>query len=134
MGLPAESPQSIRRSKEYVFSLPIDEFNIAKFTPFPGAPLYDQVRALGEFEEDWDKMDCMTFQFIPKGFTREELEAAHRAFYRDHFMRPSVWWGYTKMVWKSPDSWRRFVGQSGTFIRFALSGKVRYNQAHRAKA
>lgn len=134
MGLPGESPESIRRSREYVFSLPMDAFNVAKFTPFPGSPLYEKVRDRGEFEEDWDKMDCMSFQFIPQGFTREELETAHKAFYRDHFKRPSVWWNYAKMAWKSPDSYRRFFLQSGAFIRFALTGKVRYNSDRRAKS
>ena len=35
MGLPGESESSIQKSMDYVFSLPIDDFNLAKFTPFP---------------------------------------------------------------------------------------------------
>jgi len=36
MGLPGETEASIKKSKAYVFSLPIDDFNLSKFTPFPG--------------------------------------------------------------------------------------------------
>lgn len=119
MGLPGETPESIRRSMDYVFSLPLDALNISKFTPFPGSPLYENIHDLGEFEEDWPAMDCLSFRFIPKGMTRTELEGLYKAFYRAHFRRPSVLAGYAKMVWKSPDSWLRFWTNMGSFIRFA---------------
>ncbi len=47
MGLPGETEVSIQRSKDYVFSRPIDDFNLAKFTPFPGSPIYDKIKAPG---------------------------------------------------------------------------------------
>jgi radical SAM superfamily enzyme YgiQ (UPF0313 family) len=84
MGLPGENEASIARSKQYVMSLPLNEFNLAKFTPFPGSPLYDQVRDLGTFDEDWERMDCMHFLFVPKGMTREQLERLYADFYRTH--------------------------------------------------
>jgi hypothetical protein len=73
MGLPGETEASIRRSMDYVFSLPIDDFNLTKFTPFPGSPIYETIRELGDFDEDWEKMDCMHFQFVAKGMTPELL-------------------------------------------------------------
>ncbi len=123
MGLPGESEASIRRSMEYVFSLPIDDFNLAKFTPFPGSPIYEKIHQLGSFEEDWQKMDCMHFQFIPQGMEKEQLEKLFIEFYQSHFKRNRVLLGYLAMLWKSPDSWRRFVGNVGQFVRFALSNK-----------
>ena len=63
MGLPGETEASIKKSMNYVFSLPIDDFNLAKFTPFPGSPVYERIHDLGIFEEDWEKMDCMHFVF-----------------------------------------------------------------------
>jgi radical SAM superfamily enzyme YgiQ (UPF0313 family) len=121
MGLPGESETSIRRSMDYVFSLPVDDFNLAKFTPFPGSPLYETIHELGSFDEDWEKMDCMQFQFIPHGMTRERLEVLFQEFYKRHFMRPQVLLGYGAMLWRSPDSWRRFVANLGDFVRFARS-------------
>ncbi len=123
MGLPGENEASIRRSMDYVFSLPIDDFNLAKFTPFPGTPIYENVHELGTFDEDWEKMDCMHFQFVPHGMTRERLEELFTLFYKSHFQRPRVLFGYAAMLWKSPDSWRRFAGNLGSFLRFARSNR-----------
>ncbi len=126
MGLPGETEQSILKSKKYVYSLPLDEFNLAKFTPFPGSPIYQQIKAgapLGTFEEDWEKMDCMQFMFIPNGMTKEKLDKLFINFYKFHFMRPKVLYGYVTMLWKSPDSWRRFMQNFFSFMKFAKTNK-----------
>ncbi len=118
MGLPGETEESIRRSKAYVFSLPIDDFNLAKFTPFPGSPIYENIRDLGEFDEKWEAMDCMNFLFVPKGMNRERLEELFQDFYRSHFQRPKVLWGYVTMLWRSPHSWLRFLKGMTSFLRY----------------
>lgn len=123
MGLPGESEESIRRSMEYVFSLPIDDFNLAKFTPFPGSPIYEEIHQLGAFDEDWQKMDCMHFQFVPDGMDKQQLERLFIEFYKSHFKRNRVLLGYLSMLWKSPDSWLRFAMSAGQFLRFAVSNK-----------
>lgn len=121
IGLPGESEETFRRTMDFVFSLPIDDFNLAKFTPFPGAPLYARIHELGTFTEDWERMDCMHFQFIPKGMTEEQLQRLFTLFYKTHFMRPKVLLGYAAMLWRSPDSWLRFAANLGSFISFAKS-------------
>ena len=123
MGLPGESPASIQKSMDYVFSLPIDDFNLAKFTPFPGSPLYENIHQLGTFDEKWENMDCMQFCFIPNGMNREQLDKLFIDFYKQHFHRPEVLFGYFSMLWKSPDSWYRFAANLVDFIRFARSNK-----------
>ncbi len=123
MGLPGENEKSIQRSMDYVFSLPIDDFNLSKFTPFPGSPLYQDIHKLGTFEEDWKKMDCMQFLFVPNGMTRERLDELFIHFYRSHYTRPKVLLGYAAMLWKSPDSWVRFIKDLGSFLQFAKSNQ-----------
>lgn len=123
IGLPGETEESVLRSMDYAFSLPIDDINLAKFTPFPGAPLYNNIREKGMFDEDWPKLDCMNFQFIPNDMTREQLDRLFTAFYKRHFMRLRTLAGYTSMIWRSPDSWRRFWLSCGSFIRFAASNR-----------
>jgi len=127
MGLPGETEMSIRKSQQYVYSLPIDDFNLAKFTPFPGSPVYqtikDQGNQLGEFTEDWEKMDCMQFLFIPKDISKLRLEELFIDFYKRHFMRPKVLLGYVAMLWKSPDSWLRFLKNLTQFLAFAKTNK-----------
>ncbi len=123
MGLPGESEQSIERSMDFVLSQPIDDFNLAKFTPFPGSPIYENAHELGSFDENWERMDCMNFLFIPHGMTEERLEELFIRFYKTHFMRPSVLLGYVSMLWKSPHSWMRFVKNLWAFMMFARSNK-----------
>ena len=129
MGLPGETEESVQKSMDYVFSLPINDFNMAKFTPFPGSPIYERAHEMGEFDEDWDKMDCMSFQFIPEGFERERLEYLFWTFYRNHFRRPKVWLDYMTMIWKSPDSWKRFGANIGKMLSFVRSGSRRRTAA-----
>lgn len=118
MGLPGETEESIRRSMDYVFSLPIDDFNLTKFTPFPGSPIYETIRELGEFDEDWEKMDCMNFQFVTRGMTADRLEELYKEFHVRHYKRAKVLLGYVAMLWRSPDSWFRFARNAADFVRF----------------
>jgi len=78
---------------------------------------------LGAFDEDWERMDCMHFLFVPRGMERARLEALFTEFYKRHYTRPRVLWGYATMLWKSPDSWRRFAGNLGSFWRFARTDR-----------
>ena len=118
LGLPGETEESIRRSMEYVYSLPLDDFNLSKLTPFPGAPMYGDICEHGAFEENWELMNATNFIFVPKGFTKERLEELHREFYRRYYSRPKILLNYVTMIWKSPDSWRRFWKDLPTFLRF----------------
>lgn len=123
IGLPGETEQSFRRTMDYVFSLPIDDLNVAKFTPFPGAPLYEQIHSLGRFDENWEKMDCMHTVFVPHGMTAEELERLFLEFYKRYYTRPKTLWSFVSMLWKSPDSWKRFLANAGSFLRFARANR-----------
>jgi radical SAM superfamily enzyme YgiQ (UPF0313 family) len=118
LGLPGETEESIKKSMEYVYSLPLDEFNLSKLTPFPGAPMYSTIHEHGAFDENWGMMNAANFTFVPTGFTQEQLEERHLEFYRCYFSRPKVLLNYVSMIWKSPDSWRRFWKDLPTFMRF----------------
>ncbi len=119
VGLPGETQATIERSIAYLRSLPIDELNVAKFTPFPGSPLYQRINEFGTFSENWPQMDCMSFQFIPEGMSREQLEKMFLEFYKAHFKRPRTLFNYLAMIRHSPDSWLRFAANLGSFLRFA---------------
>jgi len=118
LGLPGETEESVRRSMDYVFSLPLDDFNLSKLTPFPGSPMYQDINRFGKFDENWELMNAANFTFIPDGFTRDSLERHHLEFYRRYFSRGRTILGYASMIWKSPDSWRRFWIDLPTFLRF----------------
>ncbi|HEY5996161.1 MAG TPA: hypothetical protein VIU29_04030, partial [Candidatus Deferrimicrobiaceae bacterium] len=90
---------------------------------FPGSPIYEKIHELGTFDEDWEQMDCMHFQFVTNGMTAERLEELFQDFYRTHFKRPKVLMGYVAMLWRSPDSWIRFARSAGDFIRFTRENR-----------
>ena len=96
----------------------IDDINVAKFTPFPGPPLYREIHERGTFDEDWPLMNAMNFVFLPKGFRKEELEKKYGDFYRRFYGRPRALLEYLSMIWKSPDSWRRFLKDLGGYVSF----------------
>jgi anaerobic magnesium-protoporphyrin IX monomethyl ester cyclase len=123
IGLPGETEQSFRRTMDYVFSLPIDDLNVAKFTPFPGSPLYENIHTLGQFEENWEKMDCMNTVFVPHGMTAAQLDSLFLEFYKRYYTRPKTLWNFVSMIWKSPDSWRRFLANAGSFLTFARANR-----------
>jgi radical SAM superfamily enzyme YgiQ (UPF0313 family) len=84
MGLPGETEESIKRTSDFIISLGLDDMNMAKFTPFPGAPLWSTIREEGVFEEDWRLMNCLNFVFIPHG-----IESGERLdyLYNEHVKR-----------------------------------------------
>ena len=123
VGLPGENEVAIRRTIDYALSLPLDEINVTKFTPFPGAPIYTTIRDQGEFNENWDLMNCMNFVFVPHGMTKQKLEDLYDEFIRRFYHRSSIHWGYTKMLWKSPHSILSFMRHLPEILAFEMKQK-----------
>ncbi len=96
MGLPGETEESIRMTSDFVLSLGLDDMNMAKFTPFPGAPVWSSIEKEGTFENDWQQMNCLNFVFVPGGISsRERLDRL----YNEHVKR-----FYSSVQWR-----RRFL-------------------------
>ena len=123
MGLPGETEHSVDKSMKYVFSLPLDDFNLAKLTPYPGAPLYKDLKKYGIFSENWELMNSLNFVFIPKDFTRQRLDERYKEFCRSYYKQSKIFFNYIKMFWKSPNSWFRFIKSLPDFIRFTKDYK-----------
>jgi radical SAM superfamily enzyme YgiQ (UPF0313 family) len=123
VGLPGEDEAAIRRTIDYALSLPLDEINVTKFTPFPGAPIYRTIREQGTFEENWELMNCMNFVFVPHGMTKAQLEGLYDEFIRRFFHRTRIHWGYTKMLWKSPHSIMTFLRHLPEILAFEMKQK-----------
>ncbi|HOW57117.1 MAG TPA: radical SAM protein [Smithellaceae bacterium] len=101
MGLPGETEESIQRTSDFIISLGLDDMNMAKFTPFPGAPLWVKIREEGTFVEDWRLMNCLNFVFVPKGIeSKERLDQLYneyvKRFYSDTGWRKK----FRKRIWQ----------------------------------
>jgi anaerobic magnesium-protoporphyrin IX monomethyl ester cyclase len=101
MGLPGETEESIHHTSDFIISLGLDDMNMAKFTPFPGAPLWSTIREEGSFDEDWRLMNCLNFVFVPKGIaSKERLDQLYnehvKRFYSDAAWRKK----FRKRLWQ----------------------------------
>jgi anaerobic magnesium-protoporphyrin IX monomethyl ester cyclase len=123
LGLPGETEESIHRTIDYALALPLDEINVTKFTPFPGAPVYRTIRDHGEFNEEWPLMNCINFVFVPRGVTKDQLEELYNEFIRRFYHRWRIHWGYTSMLWKSPHSVLAFLRNLPAILKFEMKQK-----------
>lgn len=74
MALPGETAKSVWATVRFAANLHLDLFQITKFTPLPGSPLYEEAGAWGTFENDWTRMNMLNALFVPHGMTREEID------------------------------------------------------------
>jgi len=123
VGLPGEDETAIRRTIDYALSLPLDEINVTKFTPFPGAPVYKTIREFGEFDENWELMNCINTVFVPTGMTRQQLDGLYDEFISRFYHRPHINLGYAKMLWKSPHSVYSFLSHLPQLVAFEMKQK-----------
>ena len=123
VGLPGEDEAAIRRTIDYALTLPLDEINVTKFTPFPGAPVYKTIRDHGDFDETWELMNCINTVFVPKGMTREQVDRLYNEFISRFYRRSRIHWGYTKMIWQSPHSIRSFLANLPRILAFEMQQK-----------
>jgi anaerobic magnesium-protoporphyrin IX monomethyl ester cyclase len=112
IGLPGETPDSIRRTIDFAKRLPLDLalFHIA--APHPGTPFFFEVVENGWFRPGtrWEQvdMDRSTVLDYPQ-LKAEDLERwAQRAF-REWAFRPRPMWTYLKMLLGSPSMWQPTV-------------------------
>jgi radical SAM superfamily enzyme YgiQ (UPF0313 family) len=117
MGLPGETRESIRRTCDFILSLGLDDMNLSKFTPFPGAPCFAGIRGEGDFTEDWRQMNCLNFVFVPKGFSsRDEMDAIYNAhvkrFYSDREWRRK----FLRRFWQHRHTLLHFVRHLPSFM------------------
>jgi anaerobic magnesium-protoporphyrin IX monomethyl ester cyclase len=126
MGFPGETESGIIKTREFALSLPLKDANVTAFTPFPGAPISQEIERLGAFNNNWSKLDCVNFVFVSKEIKDISILKKHYAlfyekFYSRPYMRKEV---YPKMLFQSTHSLYRLVKNSARFLDFTRSLKV----------
>ena len=101
MGLPGETEESIKKTSDFIISLGLDDMNMSKFTPFPGAPIWPTIEEGGTFENDWRQMNCLNFVFVPKGIrSREELDHLYNVHVKRFYTDPEWRRKFKKRLWQ----------------------------------
>lgn len=118
MGLPGETPESIKKTSDFIISLGLDDMNMSKFTPFPGAPCWPTVHNDGTFDNDWSLMNCLNFVFVPKAFeSREEIDELYNRHIK-RFYHDKIWLKtkFKKRLWQHRHTLWRFIANMPSFL------------------
>ncbi|RJR14982.1 MAG: radical SAM protein [Nitrospiraceae bacterium] len=118
MGLPGETEKTIKRTTEFIRELELDDLNMTKFTPFPGAPVFKTIHEDGVFNEDWELMNCLNFVFVPKGIeSKERLEELYKQFIKGFYTSTNWIRKFWPLMFKSPDSTLRMIKNLPAFLK-----------------
>lgn len=127
IGIPGETRATIEQTIEFVKEIDPTIVTFGILTPYPGTPLFSELRAHHPEFEDGTCMDISnlhTNSFYNEHFTSlsaEELQKYIRKVYRKFYLRPSYVWRWLKRV-KSFDELKR-VTLAGTNVFGFIWGK-----------
>ncbi|PTY00693.1 radical SAM protein [Opitutus sp. ER46] len=102
-GLPGETPETLRTTSDFILSLDLDDMNMTKFCPLPGAPIWQECVSgvSGDFQEDWRLMNCLNFVFRPHGFqSREEMDALYNWHVRRFYNSRGYHRRFARRLWQ----------------------------------
>ncbi len=98
LGHPLETKETIKQTIDFALELPLDDYLPSFMIPYPGSELYNIADQYGTFKKDWKNMYQWNINFIPNGFTEEELENYFKTSLRKFYFRPRIIWNYTKKL------------------------------------
>ncbi len=117
LGHPSETREEMESTLQFAMRLKLDLFQITKFTPLPGSPIYPRARDYGEFEDDWTRMNAMNFLFVTRGFTREQLDNIYWDVNRRFYRRPSQIWSLFKFFAAHPENGWTVAKAVGSYLK-----------------
>ncbi len=130
-GLPGESPETIRATSDFVAETGFDDLNYTKFTPFYGAPIWEECarEREGRFREDWRLMNCLNFTYIPRGFRSKAEMDRFYDFYVQRFYRSRLYGRrFLRRFWQHRWSLARVLGNLPSFLRAPMQFSPKADQ------
>jgi hopanoid biosynthesis associated radical SAM protein HpnJ len=121
LGLPGESPETIRETIEFAKSLDVFSIQVSLAAPYPGTELYRQAKENGWFAGDAHLVDELGQQAAAleyKGLSRDEIFRAVERFYKAYYFRPRP---IARMVGEMLGDWdmmKRRLREGAEFFRF----------------
>jgi radical SAM superfamily enzyme YgiQ (UPF0313 family) len=113
-----ETEETIQETLDFIKRVPMDDFHMTCFTPFPGSESYTLASQYGQFDPSWESISMFTAEnFIPSGLTRELIEYYYRKAYRTFYLRPSTILYYLKKF-KDPKLAVKIMRAAFAFLKF----------------
>lgn len=119
-GNPGEDHWSILESID--FACGELKLNYAQHTflqPLPGSELYETAGRYGEFDPSWDRFNTFSINFIPKGFTRDNLVMYSKYFWNRFYLRPHIIWQELTKIKSLQDLQRAWLAIKG-FVKATI--------------
>lgn len=121
LGLPGETPETIRETIEYAKSLDVFSIQVSLAAPYPGTELYRQARENGWFAGDAHLVDEFGQQAAAleyEGLTQAEIFRSVERFYKAYYFRPRP---IARMLGEMLGDWdmmKRRLREGAEFFRF----------------
>lgn len=110
LGYPTEDKQSLEETIAFVKKIDLDFLHHTFLAPYPGSAVYHIADKYGQFNKDWDEMGNYVINFIPNGFTEEELVGYSKRLFREFYLRPKIVIAHLRLALANPPYlWKLFV-------------------------
>ncbi len=94
LGLPHDTPETIRRTIDFANELPLDFAQFAMYVPLPGSAGWELAldgQVLKLYANDWDDFSRYTYPIVEsEALSRERLKTLHAAALRAFYFRPRM--------------------------------------------
>lgn len=119
LGHLGETHDSIMETIDFAKSLNVTYVQHTHLVPLPGSEIYEQANKYGTFDPSWRKMNTLLINFIPRGFTREDLVYYSKLFWRSFYLQPKVIWREFKRIKTIEDIKRLWLAMK-SFVKVTL--------------
>jgi len=102
IGHPLETKETIEETIRFAKRIDLDDFDINKFTPFPGSEINKIANKYGKFDNDWEKMNLLQTVFVPFSLTKRDIEYYSRKALREFYLRPNIIFSHLRLLTKDP--------------------------------
>jgi radical SAM superfamily enzyme YgiQ (UPF0313 family) len=120
LGNIGETPDTIEESIRFALDLPLDDFQLTYFTPYPGSPVYKNITLWGRMlTEEFSKMNEYNLSFLPYGVDRVTLERAFKTAYAKFYFRPKIIFRHVKNL-REVNLWKAYLKVIWEFVKFSL--------------
>lgn len=97
-GAPSETRETMQETVDLLKEIELDYFTPFFFGPQPGDDIYPRAKELGQFEDDWSKMNGVNLIFIPNNVTRQDMEWYFKKALLTFYLRPKTIINFIKQI------------------------------------
>lgn len=117
---PGETLESIAETVQFIHDLPLDDFQLTFFTPYPGSPIFGEIEKWGMWvSKNYSRMNEYQLVFLPRGLDPRVVTTEFKKSYRRFYLRPRVVLKYTVRMLE-PSVWKVYLKGLFGFVRFLL--------------